>query len=150
MTAYHRFYSFSKLGNFELNQDFYQELSNEIDFLILLLTNYESKFELKNEPLHRFVDICVSANRILDSIGMKCDLYVRVTDDDGRIFPFEVYKFVSTCFKVLVTLFDGELGKWTNIATDFSNVNYNSTMDDSVCHDGKYCPEYLYLLTENL
>lgn len=147
MLAYHRFYSSSKFGNFNLNKDFSQLISREIEHLISLLTDYESKREHQNEMLFRFIEIYEASDRILGCIGMKCDLNVSVKDDDGRAFPFEVYEYISTCFKALVTIFDGELGQWTRISIAFSNINYENTADDSVCFDAKYYSECLELLT---
>ena len=150
MVAYHNFYSSSKFGDFSLNPDFMFVLSTEMENLILLLIDYKSDIDIQNETLCRFIEICETADRILRCIGIKCDLSVRVSDDDGRVFPFEVYQYISTCFKTLVVLFDGELGRWTKISLAFSNINYESTEDDSVCYDEMYEPKDLELLIYGL
>jgi hypothetical protein len=150
MTAYHNFYSSSKFGDFSLNPDFMSRLSTEMERLISLLTDYKSDIDMQNETLCRFVEICEAADRILSCIGMKCNLGVRVNDDGGRVFPFEVYQYLSTCFKALVILFDGELGKLTKVSLAFSNINYEYTADDSVCYDEMYKPKDLELLTHGL
>lgn len=150
MAAYHNFYSSSKFGDFSLNPDFMFRFSTEMERLISLLTDYKSDVDMQNETLCRFVEICEAADRILSSIGMNCDLGVRVNDDDGRVFPFEVYQYISTCFKTIVVLFDGELGKWTKVSLAFSNLNYESTGDDSVCYDEMYEPKSLELLIYGL
>ncbi|MBU2870556.1 hypothetical protein [Colwellia sp. E2M01] len=146
MVAYHNFYDSAKFGDFSLNSGFLLILSTEIEGLISLLTDYKSNIKMQNETLCRFVEICEVADRILSCIGMKCDLNVRTNDDDGRVFPFEVYRYISTCFKTLIVLFDGELGEWGKTAISFSNINYEITTDDSVVYDKIYEARDLDLL----
>jgi hypothetical protein len=150
MLIYHRFYSSSHTGDFNLDSVFFSDLSCKLEKFILLLTNYTSNIEYKNTNEGRFIDICEWINDMSSFIGLSITLPIRTNNDDGRVFPSEVYQYVSSFFIALVTLLDKDLGKWRLLSLEFAKFDYRHSEDDSVPSDEPYESRCLDLLTCNI
>lgn len=149
LLSYHRVYHNFKAGDFEVSKSFLSLLDYKIANFISLINGKKYEEEIRNELEVRFVEICESAGSIISVVGIGISSNNRIISvDDGDVFPYEVYSYVSKCFEVLVTLLDGELGNWSELAITLANLDYGETEDERRNKADEYEPSDLYLLAD--
>ncbi|WP_370598018.1 hypothetical protein NMD15_12910 [Plesiomonas shigelloides] len=145
LLAYHRIYHSFKTGSFDVNKSTIHSLEEYIIRLIELTNGFTYKNKLRNTVEPRVVDICDCASDMIGCFGITYKSKYDIIEGTDVILG-NVYEHVSDCFKVLVTLLDGDIGPWSDLSMSIAYLDADDFEGQRVNFSDEYDPENLSAL----